>query len=89
MSLPVVLRVGIDPDANRSRRRHQGETLRKVRELRRLTISELADALGVTAGAVSQWENGRTTPRQHLQVAIARVLEVPHSTIFGLDREVA
>lgn len=63
--------------------------IRKLRQFQQLSIADFAEALDVTPGAVSQWECGRFTPRQHIQVAIAKLLQVPHSAIFGLDAEVA
>lgn len=63
--------------------------IRKMRQVQGLSIADLAEAIEVTPGAVSQWECGRFTPRQHIQVAIAKALQVPHSAIFGLDAEAA
>lgn len=82
-----MIRIGHEPDPRKRIRTRQGETIRKVRKLRGLSIGELAAALAVTPGAVSQWENGRFSPRQEMQVRIARALDVPWSTIFGLDAE--
>lgn len=84
-----VITVGHEPDP-RSRRRHrQGALIRKLRHMRDMTIEEFAEVVGVTPGAVSQWETGRFTPRDEMQLRIARALDVPWSTIFGLDAEVA
>lgn len=77
----------MDP-AKRIRQR-QGKAIRQVREMRGMSTAELAENIGVTVGAISQWETGRFSPRQHLQVAIAKALDVPWSTIFGLDGEAA
>ena len=35
-----------------------GQTVRRLREAKNLTQSQLAEALGVTAKAVSRWETG-------------------------------
>lgn len=85
----MVIRVGHESDPSKRRRQRQGETIRKVRKLRDMSIEELATSCGVTVGAVSQWETGRFTPRQEMQVRIARALDVPWSTLFGLDAEVS
>jgi transcriptional regulator with XRE-family HTH domain len=82
-----MLQIGHEVDPAIRRRRRQGETIRKVRTLRSMSMVELADACGVTQGAVSQWETGRFTPRADMQVRIARALDVPWSTIFALDAE--
>ena len=84
-----MLQVGHELDPAVRRRKRQGDLIRKVRKMRQLSIDDLAEACGVTAGAVSQWETGRFTPRQEMQVRIARALDVPWSTIFALDAEVA
>lgn len=84
----MVKTFGLEPDAAKRIRTQQGKTMREVRELRGLSIKELADSIGVTHGAVSHWECGRVSPRQHHQVEIARTLGVPWSTIFGLDSAV-
>ena len=39
-----------------------GENLKKFRLQRELTQEQLADVLGVSAQAVSRWENGTTYP---------------------------
>lgn len=85
----TILRIGHEPDPAKRRRQRQGETIRKVRKLRDMSIAELAERCNVTDGAVSQWETGRFTPRLDMQVRIARALDVPHSTLFSVDAEVA
>jgi transcriptional regulator with XRE-family HTH domain len=55
--------------------------------MRNMSVTELAVAVGVTPGAVSQWETGRFSPRQQVQVRIARALDVPWQMVFGLDSE--
>jgi transcriptional regulator with XRE-family HTH domain len=87
--MEVVLTVGHEPDAARRIRRRQGEKIRRIRVMREMSIHELAAAVGVSDGAISQWETGRFAPRQDKQVAIAKALDVPWSTIFDLDGEVA
>ena len=85
----MVKTFGTEADAVKRIRTRQGKTLREVRTLRQLSLSDVAEAVGVSVGAVSHWENGRWSPQQHHQVAIAKTLGVPWSTIFGLDGEVA
>lgn len=82
-----MIQVGHEPNPAKRRRHRQGALIRKLREMRSMSISDLAEAVGVTPGAVSQWENGRFTPRDDMQVRIAKALDVPWSTIFGLDAE--
>ena len=44
-----------------------GEKLRKLREERKLTQQEVADAIGVTAMAICQYETGE---REHLAMLL-------------------
>lgn len=85
----VVLKVGVEPDPAKRIRRDQGKMIRKCRMMRDMSMHDLAVAVGKTEGAVSQWENGRYTPRQDVQVRIAKALEMPWSAIFGLDGQAA
>lgn len=68
-------------------RARQGAKIRDFRQLRKLSQTQLADIIGVTKAAVSEWENGKSHPRQHHQVAIARALNAPWSALFGLEAE--
>lgn len=81
----MVIQLGHEPDPAKRIRKAQGKKLRQARKLKQISRQELADALKVTVGAVSQWENGTTSPRQHHQLAIAKHLDIPWSFIFGLD----
>ena len=81
----MVIKFGKEPDPAKRIRLGQGNRIRSTRKLRQMSIEDFAAAVGVTPGAVSQWETGRFAPRQHVQVKIATVLDVPWSSLFGLD----
>lgn len=52
---------------------------RRIREGRarlQMTEQEFADAVGVTRGAVQQWERGTTAPTRKNQPAVARLLGI-------------
>lgn len=85
----MVITLGREPDLTKRIRQHRGKLIRETREFRDISRQQLADALGVTVGAVSQWENGTTTPRASIQAQLAKALNVPWSMIFSLDSEVA
>ena len=53
-----------------------GENLKKFRLQRELTQAQLADVLGVSAQAVSRWENGTTYPDITLLPTIASYFEI-------------
>lgn len=52
-----------------------GDNIRRLRKEAGLTQEQLAEALGVTAGAVYKWESGKATPELELLVEIAEFFE--------------
>lgn len=59
---------------------------RKIQELRRqknMTQEDLAAAMGVTAAAVSKWENGYTLPDILMLCALADLFEVTTDVLLG------
>lgn len=50
------------------------ENIRALRRARGLTQEQLAEALGVTIGAVSKWELGGSTPELTLIIEMASFL---------------
>lgn len=87
----MVLTIGREQDPAKRIRSRQGKLIRQYRELRELSQEALGQLLDppVTGAAVSEWERGASSPRQHLQVALAKALNVPWSALFGLDGEAA
>lgn len=61
------------------------DTIRSLREERRLTQRALADALGVTDKAVSKWESGRGLPDISLVADLARELGVSVTELLTGD----
>ena len=61
------------------------ERIRFFRERQALDQKTLADRIGVTANAVSNWENGRSRPDINLLPDICRVLEITLYELFGED----
>lgn len=90
-----VITIGVEPDPAKRLRQKQGVKIRELRKLHGLTTAGLAkrmceqDGITITQQAISQWETGQTTPRDHLKVSLANALRVTSSTIFGLDGEAA
>ena len=54
-----------------------GQKLRNARKVKGLTQVEVANALGVTQGAVRQWEAGATTPSAGKLAKVAVLLDIP------------
>lgn len=62
-----------------------GENLKKFRLQRELTQEQLADVLGVSAQAVSRWENGTTYPDITLLPTIASYFEITLDELMGME----
>lgn len=62
-----------------------GQTIRKLRKERGFTQEELANALGVTAQAVSKWENGIGVPDVSQFVPIANLFDVSIDVLFARE----
>jgi DNA-binding XRE family transcriptional regulator len=77
-------------------RQRQGDKLKLYRQSKiaddgklGVTQEQVAKAIGVTKASVSDWEGGKSSPRPHHQVALARYFGAPWSVLFGLDGEAA
>jgi Zn-dependent peptidase ImmA (M78 family)/transcriptional regulator with XRE-family HTH domain len=64
-------------DLHLAAHRFQGVRLSVARELRGLTRVDLADRIGKTASAISQFEGGRSRPDSKTLAAMALVLGIP------------
>lgn len=60
-----------------------GISIKELREAHDMTQEQLGKIAGVSAMAVSQWENGRAVPRMGAIQAIADYFNIPKSTIMG------
>ena len=63
-----------------------GARLRRLRQGRRLSLRALADRAGVTAGALSLIENGKTSPSVSTLKKILAPLNLTLGTFFAADR---
>lgn len=61
------------------------ENIRNFRRGMKLTQEQLAEALGVTVGAVSKWESGANTPDISLIGELADFFEVSIDALIGYD----
>ena len=62
-----------------------GERLRELRTQNRLSQEELAKKLGVTAQAVSKWENGRSMPDFEAIVPMAKLFHITTDRLLGYE----
>lgn len=52
-----------------------GKRIKEAREALKMTQKELADAVGVTASAITNYENGTSHPREEIMYKIFRELK--------------
>ena len=64
-----------------------GKTVLELRKKNNVTQEELAAELGVTAAAVSKWENGYTLPDILMLCALADFFEVTTDELLGRKKE--
>lgn len=62
-----------------------GKNILELRKKKNVTQEELAAELGVTAAAVSKWENGYTLPDILMLCALADYFEVTTDELLGRD----
>lgn len=60
-----------------------GENIRKLRKEHGMTQEQLADALGVTVGAVYKWEAGLSVPEVKLLMDIADIFDSSVDSLLG------
>ena len=61
------------------------ENIRGYRKQRGLTQEQLAEALGVTVGAVHKWENGMSTPELSLILELADFFDTSLDVLIGFE----
>ena len=64
---------------------HLNETIRAQRKARGLTQEQLAEAMGVSIGAVSKWESGLSNPDLALLPELADFFECSVDVLLGYD----
>ncbi len=62
-----------------------GETIRRLRREKDMTQEQLAEYLGITSRAVSQWECEKTAPDLSQIPVLAHVFEVTADELLGID----
>ena len=62
-----------------------GEKLKEERNKKGVTAAEVAKSLGLTQGAISQFENGIKYPSTGVLVALAKYYGVSLDYLVGID----
>lgn len=61
------------------------DTIKSLRKKKGLSQAQIALKLGITQGAVSQWENGLTEPAVDQLIALAKIFDVTLYDLKGVD----
>lgn len=64
------------------------ENIKNLRKERKMTQEQLADALGVTVGAVYKWEAGLSNPEIRLLTELADLFEVSVDSLLGYTKQI-
>lgn len=59
------------------------ERIKQFRESRKLTHQQFADAVGVSRGAIQQWESGATAPKRPNQPVVAKFMGISVSDLMS------
>ena len=59
------------------------ENIKKYRKEMNLTQADLAEAFGITEGAVSKWESGNTVPDISILMDLADFFDISVDTLLG------
>lgn len=63
------------------------ENIKTLRKQHSFTQEQLAEALGVTVGAVYKWESGQSVPEVKLIMELSDLFEISVDTLLGYDRQ--
>lgn len=66
-----------------------GETILRLRKEKNITQEQLAFMVGVSAGAVSKWETGNSTPDISLLAPLARALNTSLDILLSFQQELS
>lgn len=66
-----------------------GQTILYLRKEKNITQEQLANMVGVTAGAVSKWETGNSTPDITLLSPLARALDTSLDVLLSFEKELS
>ena len=62
-----------------------GETLRKYRKAKNLTLQDVGTSLGLTYQAVQKWEKDKSEPNTSQLLALAKLFDVPFNELVNDD----
>lgn len=65
------------------------KNLRKVRRETGMTMKSLAEMIGVSESAISQYETGKRQPAFDILIKLAEIFNVTTDYILGVDADIA
>jgi transcriptional regulator with XRE-family HTH domain len=66
-----------------------GQTILRLRKEKKITQEQLASMIGISAGAVSKWETGNSTPDISLISPLARALDTSLDILLSFQQELS
>lgn len=66
-----------------------GRVIRETRERKGISQENLADMMGITRAAVSQWENGETLPDRGNAQLLSRLLHISLELLVGVEGQMS
>lgn len=66
-----------------------GQRISRLRKEKELTQNDIADKVGVTAQAVSKWENDQATPDIDILVKLSDIFDISLDELLGKEKPVA
>lgn len=65
-----------------------GEQIRNLRKSKKMTLSVMAERVGITTSAIAAYENGARTPSLDILIKIAKLFNVTIDYLIGLDDDI-
>lgn len=64
------------------------ESLKKLRELNRVSQAQLAEAINVSSGTVAHWERAKNFPTQETVWKLCKYFRISQDELFGMSPEI-
>lgn len=61
------------------------KNLRKIRKLSGMTMKDLAERIGVSESAISQYENGKRQPGYETLIELSKIFNVSTDYLLGIE----
>ena len=65
-----------------------GQRITNLRKEKELTQNDIAEKIGVTAQAVSKWENDQATPDIDILIKLSDIFEISLDELLGKEKKI-